>query len=303
MAGFRKLREKNDGAVRAYDLTKPSVKLGYTLMFAVCLVILLLCVMPLVWVICTGFKDIKEFNNGIKIGKGQFVFQLFPDVFSFDGYVETWKQMKFFNYYLNSFYVVIGSVVSALIFNGLLAYGLSRLKPHGYKLVHGLIMLSLMLPATTSLVPLFINLTNLGLTKTFLPLWLCIGANAFYVILFKSFYDDMPDSLLEAARLDGCNDFSLFFKIVMPLSMPINIVIIIYAVTASWSDFLLPYLVLNNTKLETVMVRLFAYRTSLRVNTIDIIRAIVFSIIPPIIIFILFQRQITQNVMSAGIKG
>ena len=123
------------------------------------------------------------------------------------------------------------------------------------------------------------------------------------MVLFKNFYDAMPDSLLEAARLDGCDHWSLFFRIVLPLSMPINMVILIYAVNAAWSDFLLPYLVLGGTKLETVMVRLFTYRTSDRVNNMDIIRAIVFSIIPPILLFIAFQRQITQNVISAGIKG
>jgi multiple sugar transport system permease protein len=113
----------------------------------------------------------------------------------------------------------------------------------------------------------------------------------------------MPASLVEAARLDGCNDLSLFTRNVVPLSMPINIVILIYAINAAWSDFLLPYLVLSNTPLETVMVRLFTYRTSDRVNDIDVIRAIVFAIIPPILLFIAFQRQITQNVVSACIKG
>ena len=162
---------------------------------------------------------------------------------------------------------------------------------------------TLMVPATTSIVPLFINITRLGLGGSFLPLWMSMGASAFYVVLFKNFYDAMPGSLLEAARLDGCDHWQLFFRIVLPLSMPINIVIVIYAVNAAWSDFLLPYLVLGGTKLETVMVRLFTYRTSDRVNNMDIIRAIVFSIIPPIVLFIAFQRQITQNVISAGIKG
>lgn len=170
-------------------------------------------------------------------------------------------------------------------------------------MIYALIMATLMLPATTSVVPLFINITKIGLSGSFVPLWLIMGANAFYVVLFKNFYDAMPNSLLEAARLDGCNNWQLYFRIVLPLSMPINMVIVIYAVNAAWSDFLLPYLLLNNTKLETVMVRMFTYRTSDRVNNMDIIRAIVFAIIPPILLFVAFQRQITENVVSAGIKG
>lgn len=291
------------GAVRAYDLRKPGVKVGYVLMTCFCIVAAVVALMPLVWVVLSGFKELKEFNRGIKGADKHYYMHFLPASFSLDGYLETWNEMKYVRYYLNSFAVVLGSMVTAVVFNGLLAYGLSRLKPRGWKGIYWLIMATLMLPATTSIVPLFINITRIGLSKSFIPLWLIMGANAFYVVLFKNFYDAMPLSLLEAARLDGCNNWQMFFKIVMPLSMPINIVILIYAVNAAWSDFLLPYLLLTNTKLETVMVRLFTYRTSDRVNNMDIIRAIVFSIIPPILLFITFQRQITQNVMSAGIKG
>jgi multiple sugar transport system permease protein len=291
------------GAVRPYDLRSPRVKAGYALMTVLCVFAAVLALMPVLWVILSGFKDLKEFNRGVKGADNHYHLQFLPVSFSLSGYLETWNQMKYIRYYVNSLFVVGGSVVCAVLFNGLLAYGLSRLKPRGWMAVYALIMGTLMVPATTSIVPLFINVTRLGLSASFLPLWLSAGASAFYVVLFKNFYDAMPGSLLEAARLDGCDDWSLFFNIVLPLSMPINIVIVIYAVNAAWSDFLLPYLVLSGTKLETVMVRLFTYRTSDRVNNMDIIRAIVFSIIPPILLFIAFQRQITQNVVSAGIKG
>jgi multiple sugar transport system permease protein len=291
------------GAVRPYDLRRPRVKAGYALMTVFCVFAVLLSVMPVVWVLLSGFKELKEFNRGVKGADNRYHLQLLPAAFTLEGYLDTWNQMKYVRYYLNSLAVVAGSVVCAVLANGLFAYGLSRLKPRGWKVAYALVMGTLMVPATTAIVPLFINITRLGLGGSYVPLWLSMGASAFYVVLFKNFYDVMPDSLLEAARLDGCDDWRLFFRIILPLSMPINMVIMIYAVNAAWSDFLLPYLVLGGTRLETVMVRLFTYRTSDRVNNMDIIRAIVFSIIPPIVLFIAFQRQITQNVISAGIKG
>jgi len=300
---MKRFTSKADGAIRGYDLRKPPVQIGYTMMIMVCVVALVICVMPLIWVVLAGFKENKEFVRGVKGLDNRYRPQFLPVSFSLEGYLKTWKEMKFYRFYLNSLWVVLGSTVSAIVFNGLIAYVISRLKPWGHKVIYGMIMGSLMLPATTSLVPLFMNITNLGLIGSFLPLWLAIGANAFYVVLFKSFYDSMPSSLIEAARLDGCNDLNLFYRIVVPLSMPINIVILIYAVNAAWSDFLLPYLVLGNTPLETVMVRLFTYRTSDRVNDMDVIRAIVFAIIPPILLFIAFQRKLTQNAISVGIKG
>lgn len=291
------------GAVQAYDLRRPGVRAGYMLMLLFCVLAAVIALLPVVWVLLSGFKELKEFNRGVKAADKHYYLQFLPVSFSLEGYLTTWNQMKYIRYYLNSLAVAVGSMVTAVLCNGLLAYGLSRLRPRGSKAVYALIMGTLMVPATTSVVPLFINITEWGLSGSFLPLWLIAGASAFYVVLFKNFYDAMPDSLLEAARLDGCDNWQLFFRIVLPLSMPINIVIAIYAVNAAWSDFLLPYLVLGGTKLETVMVRLFTYRTSDRVNNMDIIRAIVFSIIPPILLFIAFQRQITQNVVSAGIKG
>ena len=300
---MKRFTAKADGSIRGYDLRKPPVQIGYILMILLCVVALAICLMPIIWVVLAGFKENKEFVRGVKGLDNRYHPQFLPLSFSLDEYLKTWKEMKFYRFYLNSLWVVLGSMVSAIVFNGLIAYVISSLKPWGHKVVYGLIMGSLMLPATTSLVPLFMNITNLGMIGSFVPLWLAIGANAFYVVLFKNFYDSMPSSLIEAARLDGCNDLSLFYRIVVPLSMPINIVILIYAVNAAWSDFLLPYLVLSNTPLETVMVRLFTYRTSDRVNDMDVIRAIVFAIIPPILLFIAFQRKITQNVVSVGIKG
>lgn len=210
--------------------------------------------------------------------------------------------MKFAVYYKNSIIMVAGCVVCAVIFNGLLAYGLALLKPKGHKILEALVMWSLLIPTTTSIVALFVNIVKLNLDGTYIPLWLSYGANAFWVVLFKEFFEGLPKELIEAAKLDGCNVLQIFYKIVLPMSKPIIMVVVIFAVTAAWSDFLLPYLTLNGTEKETVMVKLYSYSTS-RTTAIDMIRAIFFSIIPPTIIFMLFQKQITDGAAGGAVKG
>ncbi|MDR1599615.1 MAG: carbohydrate ABC transporter permease [Oscillospiraceae bacterium] len=299
---------KTDGLIRQYDLRKPPVAAAYAVMMAVALLAIVVSVAPLVWTILGGFKTMQEFTRGIKTvgpdGKNKWVMAFLPASFSMEGYIETWRQTKFTRNYLNSLYSVMGSCVSALLFNGLMAYGLSRLKPRGWKVADALVTGSLLLPGMINIVPLFINLTRLGLTRSFVPLWLGVGASAFTVILFKNFYDAMPGSLFEAARLDGCSNLQMFFRIVAPLSMPINMVVLIFTVNGAWSDFLLPYLLLNNSRRATVMVRLFEFRVATAgVTAIEVLRATVFSILPPIVLFIVFQRQITSNVMASGLKG
>lgn len=289
---FSKYKEKEDGAIRFYDVKSTKTKILCIAILILCLFMVAVCLFPPIWVFLASFKDIKEFRNAATI---------IPSIFDFNKYVETWEKLKFTKYYINSGIVVIGSVICSVIFNGLLAYVLAIIKPRGYKLVTGLVMWSLLIPATTSLVALFVNINNVGLNKSFIPLWLVSGANAFYVVLFKNFFEGLPKELVEAAKLDGCNVLKIFSKIILPLSKPIVIVIVIFTLTAAWSDFLLPYLVLNGTDKETVMVRLFVYSRT-NVNDVDMLRAVAFSIIPPIILFTIFQKQITDGATAGAVK-
>lgn len=165
-----------------------------------------------------------------------------------------------------------------------------------------LVMWCLLIPPTTSFVALFVNIKKLGLTGSFIPLWLSMGANAYWVILFKNYFESLPKDFIDAARLDGCSDFRVFTRIILPLSRPILVVVAIFAICAAWSDFLMPYLLLGGTDKKTVMVKLFSFQNSIKTNQIDIIRAVLYSVIPPTILFALFQKQIMGGVMSGGIK-
>ena len=282
------------GVIRDYDMHSPSVRIGYGVILLLCVLMVILAVFPLVWVMLAGFKDLKEFVSSTSF---------FPRSFSPQPFATTWNQLGIAKNYLNSLLFVAGSVVCALIFNGLLGYGIGILKPKGHKIVKRLILLSLLMPTTISIVPLFMNIQNLGLGNSFIPLWLSYGANAMYVILFVQFFESLPISIIEAGRIDGCSQLQTFFRIVLPLSKPICTVIAIFAVNAAWSDFLLPYLVLRGGSLQTVMVRLFVFSTEQTVNADTMMRSVVFSMIPPIILFFIFQKQLTENAVSVGIKG
>jgi multiple sugar transport system permease protein len=280
------------GVIRQYDLGSPAVKSGLTLVYILCIIIAVAAMFPAVWVFLASFKDLKEFTRQPT---------LLPETYDIQKFVNTFEKFDLGRHYINSLISVAGSAVCAVLFNGLTAFGISVLRPRGYKIIRALIMWSLLIPATASIVPLFLNISNLGLRGSFLPLWLCMGANAFYVVLFKQFFDTFPVSLVEAARLDGCSDLQIFLRIVMPMSKGIVAVVIIYAINAAWSDFLLPYLVLNQSGNETIMVRLFLMRDG-RTTDVDVLRAVALAIIPPIVLFLFCSRIITRSVMQGGIK-
>ncbi|MDR2599257.1 MAG: carbohydrate ABC transporter permease [Oscillospiraceae bacterium] len=289
-----KIKKERTGVIRNFDMKSPGAKVALVIIYILCVVIVVVSLFPIFWVIMAGFKELREFMVSTAI---------FPQRFDFSVYSRTWSQLNIFRNYTNSFYVIMGSLFCSLIFNGLLAYGIAILKPYGYKVISKMVMFTLLVPATISLVPLFINVTSLGLGGSFVPLWLAAGANAFFVVLFRQFFESLPFSLVEASRIDGCSPAQTFFKVVMPLSKPIFIVVSIFTVNAAWSDFLLPFLILRGSELETVMVRLFVFSTEQTVNVDDLMRAVVFSMIPPVLLFFIFQKWLTENIVTVGIKG
>ncbi len=290
---FDKYENKKDGAIRGFDMHSGKSRVLAVVIMLICILMVVICIFPVLWVFFASFKDIKEFTRNVSI---------LPENFDWSRIAETWKAFKFVKYYRNSLISVAGSTVCAVLFNGLLAYGLGVLRPKGYKIAYGLVMWSLLIPGTTSIVALFRNINLVGLKGSFVPLWLAFGANAFYVVLFKQFFEEIPKELLEAAKLDGCGVWQTFFKIMMPLSKPIIVVVAIFAVTAAWSDFLLPYLVLNGSGKETVMVKLFSFKDT-PTDAVSVLRAALFAIIPPAIIFAIFQKQITDGAAAGAVKG
>ena len=202
---------QHTGVIREYDLHSPSVKAGYGFIIFLCCLVVLLAVFPLVWVILAGFKNLKEFVSSTSI---------IPESFSPEPFLTTWNQLGIARNYLNSLITVAGSVACALIFNGLLGYGIGILRPRGSGAVRKLILLSLLMPATISIVPLFMNIQNLGLGNSFVPLWLSYGANAMYVILFVQFFESLPISIIEAGRIDGCSQLQTFSASCCPSRSP-----------------------------------------------------------------------------------
>lgn len=295
------LKNKNEGLIVGMEYRHTRFKILYAVMIFILIVFCLAAIIPIAWLFLAGFKDANEVFKA--------PFQFFPDSIDLGKVVEVWKQVGFLKYFLNTFIVMIGSVLCAVVFNGLLAYAVSVLKPMGHKTVYRLVMLSYMIPATASLVPIYSNILSLGLKgyAVFIPLCLLYGANAYYFMMFKNYFDTIPRDLFESARVEGANSLQIFFKIVLPLSRPIVSVVAIFAMTASWADFLLPYLLLQDDKLATVMVKIFNLKSTMgqmmEFGIDKYIMSLAITIIPQIFIFAVFQKQLIGTNVQSGIKG
>lgn len=289
------------GIISKFDMQNPSVKILYGVIWFFMILAVLICFLPPLWCMTSALKDSREFFSVPAT--------LIPRSFHPEKLWETWEMLNFGQAYINTVIVLCGSLVMSLVCNGMMGYVLSRLRPRGYKLVLSLVLWTLMLPQSVSQVPLFKNFLSLpilgiNITESYLPMWLLAGANAFYVLIFKSFFDSIPQSLIEAARLDGCTNLGIFFRVMLPLSKPVLMVIAIFTINASWSDFFWPYLVLGSrSELYTVMVKIFYMAGSSGYSEDIQVVALIFTIIPPTILFLFFQRYIMSGFTLSGIKG
>ena len=289
------------GIISKFDMQNPIVKVLYGLIWFFLILAVLLCFVPPLWCMTSALKDSREFFSVPAT--------IIPRSFHPEKLWETWEMLNFGQAYINTVIVLCGSLVMSLVCNGMMGYVLSRLRPRGYKLVLSLVLWTLMLPQSVSQVPLFKNFLSLpilgiNITESYLPMWLLAGANAFYVLIFKSFFDSIPQSLIEAARLDGCTNLGIFFRVMLPLSKPVLMVIAIFTINASWSDFFWPYLVLGSrSELYTVMVKIFYMAGSSGYSEDIQVVALIFTIIPPTILFLFFQRYIMSGFTLSGIKG
>jgi multiple sugar transport system permease protein len=297
---MNRFENKNEGALNSINMHRISNKVIYWGMFAVLFIIALICLLPPLWIFISSLKTPKELM--------QIPPALFPEKLSFEKFINIWKLLHFEKYYINTILIAAGSVIAAVVLNGLAGYVISCLKPRGSVAVLTAIIWTMLLPTTLSMVPLFKNMIDLpflgvNLSNTYWPMWLCAGANAFNILLFKDSFDNLPISLVEAARLDGCGRMGVFGRIILPLSKPIIAVVSIFTVNGAWGDFLLPYLILTDRSKQTVMLQIYNLQASSYSSPIDqLLVAIVFAMIPPIIIFFFFQKFIMGGATVGGVK-
>lgn len=291
---MKRLSTKRDGLLNFSDYKTIGNKIAYGVFIFLLIMFTLVAIVPILWLFITSFKTVNEINSTD--------YHLFPEVFDINKLFNLWTKLDFGRYYINTLIVVVGAVICSVVFNGLLAYAVGVLKPIGYKVVNVLVLLGYMIPSALAMFPLLMQLTDLKLIDSYLPLWLMFGANAYYYLLFKDYFEKIPQALIEAAKVDGLSDFGIFLKIVLPLSKSIIGVVAIFTMTAAYSDFLLPYLILQDENMQTVMVAVYNLSGTTTLDASEMLMLLVISIIPQIIIFIIFQKQIMNTSASSGMK-
>lgn len=268
---------------------------SYLVLIAVALVLLF----PIYWIVVSSLKTLSQISSNPA--------ELFPADPQWQNYITIFQELNVQSYIGNSLILVVGNTVATLISSSLVAYPLARMRFRGAGPVFGMILATMMVPAATVIVPQFILFRELGWLDTLWPMIIpSFFAAPYNVFLFRQFFMTIPTSLDEAARLDGCNSFQIFYRILVPLAKPIFITVGVLSAISWWNELFLPLIYINTDALKPIAMAsqtafIQAGGLGIREWHLQMAFAVVMAI-PPMILYSVASRHISGGFKTSGLK-
>lgn len=283
-------------------IQNPRVKLiRHILIYAILTVGAAVMMVPLLWTVSTSLKT----RDKVSIRR----LELIPDPVAFENYPNLLEIQPIDKYTRNTLIIVVGSLFGALVPCTLAGYAFARIPFPGRQYLFGILLATMMLPYVVRIIPLFLFFDEIGWTRTFGPLILprVLGHNAFYIFLYRQFFRGIPNEIYDSARIDGCSEFGVWWRIFMPMSRPVIAAVSIFAFEFAWNDFLNPLIYLgSNQELWTLALGLNALQgfegadSSLNL----VMTFAMLMIIPMLVVFYFGQKHLITGVTASGsLKG
>ena len=294
------MKKKDTSTLRKKGLSvKASRRLSNGIIYAILIVMTLVWLFPFIGILLESFKTETKMQTPY----------LFPKEFGFDHYVRLFKETDFFSWFINTAIMGVATSVLQTVFILSMSYVLSRLRFKGRKGLMNLMLILGMFPGFLTMILIYKVFSDFGLTMQMAPLGLiivyCASSGMGYYVS-KGFFDTIPKSLDEAARVDGATRFQVFYKVIMPLAKPIVIYTILMGFMAPWGDFMLAsYLIHENSAGMSVAVGMFEWLSKTNLNTYYTMfcAAGVVVAIPVVAVFLALQKYYVEGVTGGAVKG
>jgi len=252
---------------------------------------------PFLWMVSTSLKDPKEV----------FAFppQWIPNPIRWQNYVEGWTKLPFSLFLRNTCFITSHNIIASTASSALVAFTFARLRARARDALFLLVLATMMIPYEVTMIPTFILFSKLGWVNTFVPLMLPAWfGSPYYIFLLRQFIMTIPYDLDDAARIDGCSTWRIFWQIILPLSKPALATVAIFSFVGNWNDFLGPLIYLNDMKLYTLAIGLNLMRGTQYGSVIHLLMAVsVLSVLPILVVFFSAQKYFIQGITLTGIKG
>ncbi len=286
----------NVGTTSARLSLRPMKLIGSIALYALLVIVLVTWGIPILWMIVTSLKPESEIFH--------FPITWIPEHPTLNYYDNFFASFPVLQWFQNSLVVALLTTVLTLIVDSLAAYPLARMQFRGRRVVILIILATFLLPAEIQFVPLFLGLSQLGISDSYFSLTMPLAANAFGVFLLIQFFQTVPIELEDAAAIDGCSKLAFFLRILLPLSGPALAVVAIFSFIGSWNNFIWPLIVTNSDATRTLPVGLsvMVAGSGMAQHYGILMAAAAFATIPAIIFFMLLQRYFIKGIATTGIK-
>ena len=263
----------------------------YALMFFLALTM----IFPFLWMLSTSFKfDSQVFTTPI---------QWIPNPVNLGNYVKVWTEEPFLIFYKNTIIVAVCATAGQVIISAMAAYAFAKIKFAGRNLLFGLYLATMMVPWHTIMIPQYQIISSLKLTDTLWALILGQLASAFGIFLLRQFFMTVPNELIEAARIDGGSEAYIFLQVMLPQAKPAVATLVIFTFIQVWNDYMAPLIYLNSKENYTIQLGLKFFQSEHTMQYTIIMAGTVCALIPILIIFMVFEKQITNGMVTSGLKG
>ena len=259
-------------------------------------VVALTCLFPVFWMISSSLKTQDLIFTKMT---------LLPEVWNWSNYVTAFVKADFGTYFFNSVFYTIVGVFFIILIASLAAYAFARLKFPGKNVLFYMLIATLLIPIPGVFVPLYLLLKSLGLIDTRLGLLLCYISNglAFAIFLLKGFFDDLPREIEEAALIDGCSRFGIYWRIAVPLAKPAIATLVIMNSLTIWNEFLLALVILQDKAKMPIQRGLMVFQGTFITDYPLLMAGLTIATIPIVVVYLLMQKHIVKGIAAGALKG
>lgn len=272
---------------------KKAIRPGLIITWTLLLIGGLIMVTPLLYMFSTSLKSAGQVYD----------LRLIPAAPTFDNYVKVLSDGRFMRWFMNSMIVAVAVTLSNVFFDSLVGYTLAKFKFRGRYLVFIAILSTLMIPTEMLVIPWYLMSAQLGWIDSYWGIMFPGMMTAFGTFLMKQFFEGVPDDFLEAARVDGLNEFTIWWRIAMPMVTPAISALAIFSFLGNWTAFFWPLIVTTSRDLYTLPVGLSSFAVEQSIQWELIMTGAALATIPTLLVFLLLQRYIVRGVMLAGLKS
>jgi ABC-type sugar transport system, permease component len=260
------------------------------------IIISVIFIFPFIWMLSTSLKSFTEASS--------LTIKLIPEKIEWNNYIAIFQKAPFGRYMLNTLFLAAVCVFGQVLSCSLVAYSITHIQWFGKKLLFPIILATIMLPYQVTLIPVYLIYNKMKLVGTYLPLIIpAFVAAPLFVFLIRQFYLTLPDSIIQAARMDGASHFRVYSTIVVPLSKSVFTAVAVFTFLNNWSDFMGPMVYLNKPDLYTVSIGLKSYIGEHHTEWNLVMAASTIATLPIIVIYFFAQKQFIEGITMTGIKG